>query len=110
MLLWVDDLRDPAEYVGNYYWERGWVWSTNYKTAIRWLTKGVDYVTLDNDLGGKKEGRHILLWMIEHNTWPDLGVGVHSANPVARATMEEDIRTHYFYTHYTQVDNVQFRS
>ena len=50
---------------------------------------GVEEASLDNDLGeGIPEGRKLVLWMAEHDTWPSRAIRVHSANPVSVEYME----------------------
>ncbi|WP_306669305.1 cyclic-phosphate processing receiver domain-containing protein [Rhodococcus pyridinivorans] len=44
-------------------------------------TGGVRVMSLDHDLGGDHTSRAVVLWMCEHEVWPD-EVSVHSANPV----------------------------
>lgn len=92
--LWLDDIRDPAEWIGPDWKEKGWVWAKDYDEAIAYLSHGhIIAASLDNDLGPwpMKEGRHVLLWMIENKIRPELGVMTHSANPVASQRMRQDI-------------------
>ena len=78
-----------------------WVRAYNFHEAIVLLNRR-DYaiVSLDHDIAsfyGNKEmtGRDILNYMIaervENGRFMDVEVRVHSANPVGRATMEQDI-------------------
>lgn len=90
--LWLDDLRDPADFVSPTWKQDGWVWAKSFEEAIAYLVHGeISYASLDNDLGGVKEGRHLVTWMVENGVWPKDGVAVHSANPVASKVMREDI-------------------
>jgi hypothetical protein len=75
--LWLDDLRPPPD--------EDWVWVKSVDDAISWmLTKTVTHASLDNDLGeDKPEGRKLVLWMAEYDTWPQESILVHLANPVA---------------------------
>lgn len=50
--LWVDDLRDPTDYVGE-----GWKWVKTYDAAIDVIqSHQFETIALDNDLGEEKEG------------------------------------------------------
>ncbi|WIB65482.1 cyclic-phosphate processing receiver domain-containing protein [Curtobacterium sp. MCBD17_040] len=44
-------------------------------------------VSFDHDLGGDDTTRPVMLWMAEHDIWPD-EVRVHTANPVGRDWLE----------------------
>lgn len=81
MKLWLDDLRPPPD--------EGWVWVETVDDAISWLmTDTVVDASLDNDLGDEQpEGRRLVLWMAEHETWPSGSITIHSANPVASQYM-----------------------
>lgn len=59
------------------------------------LRKGiiVEAISLDHDLGGDDTSRPVVLWMAEHQFWPDK-VYVHTANPVGREFLE-GITNHY---------------
>ncbi|MBA5846182.1 MULTISPECIES: cyclic-phosphate processing receiver domain-containing protein [Gordonia] len=73
MKLWVDDLRTPPD---------GWAWAKTSAEAIGMLTDhAVTEPSLDHDLGGDDTTRPVVLWMCEHEVWPEV-VRVHSANPV----------------------------
>lgn len=90
--LWVDDVRTPPG--------PDWVWVGTPAAAI-WTLQNhqVSHMSLDHDLGidvmsddmADLTTREVVLWMIEHNTWPDTVV-VHSANPVGRDWLEEMIK------------------
>lgn len=82
MFLWLDDLRDPAEYGCS-----GWEWVKTAEAAIELLKTGrVLAASLDHDLGGTP-GYAVVLWMEEQDIWPERGVWVHSANVSAREKM-----------------------
>lgn len=96
--LYVDDdavNRNPPD-DGN-LWHRAF----NFHNAINLLELfEYDIVSLDHDIAsfyGNKEmtGRDILNWMIEEKVTKgrlqNVEVRVHSANPVGRKTMQEDI-------------------
>ena len=89
MKIWVDDVREPPE---------GWRWFTRSEDVIAWLTYDLSLVrmgfepdtramSLDHDLGGDDTTRPIVLWMCEHDFWPN-EVYVHSANPVGVEWLE----------------------
>lgn len=95
MKLYVDDLRDAPE---------GWDIARNFHQAICMLETGkYDTVSLDHDIAsfyGNKEmtGRDVLNWMIACKVEGKLNwntVTVHSANPVGRQTMLEDIARYF---------------
>lgn len=82
--VWLDDVR-PAP--------AGWHRVHSVNDAIRLLQTGaaVSEMSLDHDLGDYSgdggDGVKLVLWMAEHECWPDR-VRVHSMNPVGRANME----------------------
>ena len=82
MRLWLDDLRTPPDDT--------WTWVKTIEEAIPLLRAGeVEEASLDNDLGEHiPEGRKLVLWMAEHDTWPTRAIRVHSANPVSVEYME----------------------
>jgi hypothetical protein len=77
MKLWVDDLRPtPA----------GWAVARTLSEALAIYTEWhdtIDEVSLDHDLGGDETTRPLVLWMAEHDIWPDV-VRVHTQNNVGR--------------------------
>ena len=77
MRLWLDDLRDPPDAT--------WTRVTTVADAQAALERGdVRDASLDNDLGdGELEGRRLVFWMCENDTWPSESLAVHSANPEA---------------------------
>ncbi len=118
MILWLDDVREPARhgYIGAY-------WARNYDEAITILHTGaVTFASLDHDIGAcgeceaaglhvgdmktaettfynrcphAKSGYDVVCWMEENNVWPKDGVVVHSMNPVGRQRMQQVIDKHY---------------
>lgn len=85
---WVDDCR-LAPF--------GWIHLPNYDMTMKFMmrTKGnVSVLSLDHDLGEKKTGYDILLWMIDNNWWPADEIRIHTANPVGRDNMTYAINRH----------------
>lgn len=97
--IWLDDERNPVDF--NFPMARTY-WAQDYDTAVHLLTHEPDLarpniISLDNDLGGTKEGYDFLKFIVEQaeisgiNYWPR-EIRVHSANVVAlenmRATIE----------------------
>ncbi len=89
--LYVDDLRDIPD--------SSWDVARNFHVAITMLeTNQYDHVSLDHDIAsfyGLREmtGRDVLNWLIfrKNDGLPvPTTVVVHSANPVARSTMDAD--------------------
>ncbi len=86
MKLWVDDRRTPPDST--------WVWAKDAQTAISHLYMAgvpavmdhIEEISLDNDLGGPEEGKHVLDWMISWAVWPDV-LTIHSSNRAAREEM-----------------------
>lgn len=86
MKLWVDDLRTPPDDT--------WVWAKDAQTAISHLymagvpavMEHLEEVSLDNDLGGPEEGKHVLEWMCSWDVWPDV-LTIHTSNRPAREEM-----------------------
>lgn len=75
--LWVDDVRTPPE---------DWHWAKNSAAAIECLDRmrnQITHISLDHDLGGDDTTRPVVLWMCEHELWPQ-NIQVHTANPVGR--------------------------
>ena len=94
MKLFVDDIRDPKEWVGD-----GWIWAKTYDIAIDYLQMGgVTEISLDHDLacydatGREQTGYDIAIWMASHDVWPRNGAKSHSANPVGRQRIEAVIK------------------
>jgi hypothetical protein len=104
MQLWLDDLRDPAD-----YGKVGWHWARTAREALAWIAARNPEVTelsLDHDLGwesllgfdSKKEetGYDVVLFLETHpRFWPKDGVHVHSSNPAGAKRMQMVIDRHY---------------
>jgi hypothetical protein len=102
--LWLDDERDPAEWLPHIRWMRGrpaedyegWVWAKTAHEAIDVLATGeVTIASLDHDLGDETivgDGNQVLLWLDERSfldeDFPIPEVHVHSSNTGARPRME----------------------
>ncbi|ASR76576.1 hypothetical protein SEA_SUSHI23_185 [Streptomyces phage Sushi23] len=90
MKLWIDDIRTCPE---------GWVWAKDSFAAICHVKKLMlknhrfEAVSFDHDLGDDDTTRPVVLWMAEHEFWPEK-VYVHTANPVGREFLE-GIINHY---------------
>jgi hypothetical protein len=92
MNLWLDDVRDPADYN-----RVGWVWAKTYDEAVASLSTGeVEELSLDHDLtpaqtnpadgtvkhDGEKCGCDVVKWMIQNRQcWPKGRIHIHSQNP-----------------------------
>lgn len=99
MRLWVDDVRTPPDSYDSPHnpgetISPSWWWAKTSKAAIDSLRyhnqQGINpfvEISLDHDLGGDDTTRPVVLWMCEHNVWPEI-VGVHTANPVGREWLE----------------------
>lgn len=82
MKLWIDDERvTPAGYTHN---------ALSSAQAIDLISRNRDnfeLVSFDHDLGmvagNEDTSRRVLLWMAEHEAWPD-EIRFHTANPVGR--------------------------
>lgn len=78
--LWLDDIRPVPDAT--------WTWVKTVADAIELMATGdVSEASLDHDLGeddGKQlpEGRALVYWMAENDTWPTESISVHSANVV----------------------------
>ena len=76
--LFVDDERFPPE---------GWELAKTSEEALYWLdylkrhTDPFIAISLDHDLGGDDTTRPVVLWMCEHDFWPEQ-VYVHTGNPI----------------------------
>lgn len=80
--IWLDDLRPSPV---------GWVWVKTAEDAIRYIMTGqILKLSLDHDLGAKKNGGDVLRWLEEqvfaHNFSPPI-VEIHTMNNVARSWM-----------------------
>ena len=86
MKLYLDDERPAPD---------GWVLIKTAEMAIRYLKKGiVSEISLDHDLGRKKTGYDVILWMEEavaRTGYIPPDIRIHTANPVGRRKMEAGI-------------------
>lgn len=107
MKLWLDDLRDPANYGCPEF-----VWVKTAEDAIAAFGTGkVRIASLDHDLtdaqmriggffgmihdDGKLSGYDVILWLEAHpEFWPPEGITVHTANIAGRERMNEVIERH----------------
>ena len=85
MKIYLDDLREIPD--------SSWTLIRTVEECQELLIKGdVDTISMDNDLGwGYTEGRKLADWMEETGNWPNKECFAHSANPVARAYMQQII-------------------
>jgi hypothetical protein len=74
MKLWLDDVRPVPD---------GWTWAKHVEEAVSLMESAdVEEASLDHDLGeGFEEGHRLVLWMVEHDSWPSEALSVHSSNP-----------------------------
>ena len=79
--LWLDDIRTPPD--------ESWTWVRTVADAILLMKAGgVCEASLDHDLGvgddGHElpQGRTLVYWMAENDTWPTEALSVHSANVI----------------------------
>lgn len=107
MKLWVDDEREPKEWLPSIRWFRGrdtreleeGIWAKTAPDAIALLERGgIDEASLDHDLGDPDEagtGYAILLWIEERAAMDDdyqpPVIHIHSSNMGARGRMESAI-------------------
>ena len=102
ILLWLDDLRDPARLPWSSIVESlsmydvapvGLHWARSYDEFCDALDRygpQICAVSFDNDLGAGREGRHALTELerrIRLHDWPRITLHAHTANPAARAEM-----------------------
>ena len=89
MKLYLDDVREIPDCT--------WTLVRTVEECQELLIKGdVDELSCDNDLGlGYTEGRRLVDWMEETGNWPNKECFVHSANPVARAYMQQIIDRYF---------------
>ena len=91
--IWVDDMRMAPE---------GFRICRNYKSAIATIEYfslcegGIDFISLDHDLGEEKTGYDIAKYIVENNI-SIKAFSCHSMNPVGKKNIEE-LLTHYGYT------------
>ena len=104
--IWLDDERDPSEWLPHMPWMRGrdpaiepWTWVKDAHAAVRTLeSQDVDEVSLDHDLGEREdvgEGYDVLAWIEEkvhedERYLPPI-LHVHTSNTGARDRMESAV-------------------
>ncbi len=109
MKLWVDDVRDPSEWLPHIRWFRGrdqselddWAWVKSAQEAIAYLeSENVVEVSLDYDLGDPDvvgDGYQVAVWVEARVTTDDDYVPpiihVHSSNVVGRERLEAAARS-----------------
>ena len=88
MRLFIDDERPAPE---------GWIWAKTSSKALLYLNVWRDYgskfeaISFDHDLSEEDTTRRVLLWMCEHNYWPNEAY-VHTGNPVGEEFLVGMIR------------------
>ena len=90
--LWIDDKRpapEPFRHCRNY---KEAIASINYFSTCE---GGIDFISFDHDLGGKKSGYDIAKYLVENHI-PVQCYAVHSSNPVGRFNIEQ-LLDHYGY-------------
>lgn len=87
MKLWIDDIRNPAEWRPNEHW----VWVKNYKDAVSTIKDlGVSHISFDHDLGEEMTGydiAKIIEELASNNAIGRISWEIHSANPVGAANI-----------------------
>ena len=89
MKLFLDDKRKHPD---------GWILVKSAERAIQLLKKGVvTEISLDHDLGRRKSGYDVVLWMEQEiakkGFAPPANIIIHTANPVGRAKMEQAVES-----------------
>lgn len=88
MKIWLDDERDPKDYVDEKTYldePEPWVWIKTADEVLALLeSKRVTAISLDHDLGGEKTGYDVAKWIeaSAHAGGPRLRWFIHTANPV----------------------------
>ncbi len=78
MKLFLDDMRSVPD---------GYTVARTYEECVSLLKNNdVDTISLDHDLGTKKTGYDICLWLVENEVYPKY-ILIHSANPVGQKNM-----------------------
>lgn len=93
MKLWLDDLRPaplgwtPAKTVGEAValLKTGEVDEASLDHDVIWDADGD--ATADDDWERRRTGLAVVLWMEQNNSWPKLGVAIHSSNAEGRLRM-----------------------
>jgi len=91
MKLWVDDIRDPKKFIPD---EKNIIWAKTYKQAIKIIDSiDLQWISLDNDLGSKKTGYDVLIYLeektIKEENYILPFIYIHSSNVVAVKRMED---------------------
>ena len=108
MKVFLDDERDPREWLPDMGWWRGrdpsdldeWVWARTAPEAVAFLEAGgVTEVSLDHDLGEGEDvgdGYDVLLWLEERVATDDAyqppAIHIHTSNIAARDRMESAVK------------------
>ncbi len=98
MNIWLDDERNPSDYVVGTWW-----WVTRAEDLIRFLSALEDMtgitLSLDHDLGdGVLTGYDVMLFIEDRvaEGWnPPTEIRIHTQNPVGRKNMEAARRSIY---------------
>ena len=78
--VFLDDLRKPF---------KDFQLVKNYDECIKLLdVKNVEIISLDHDLGTKKSGYDVAMYMVKNNIYPKQ-IYIHSANPVGAQNIYE---------------------
>ena len=90
MKIFLDDIRTPPD--------DSWTLIKSAEMTIKLLKLGVvEELSLDHDLGRKKTGHDVLLWMekavVKESFTPPSNIVIHSANPVGRKNMQATIES-----------------
>ena len=104
MKIWLDDLRDPSEWLPHVRWFRGrgpddldqWVWVRTAQEAIALLeSEDITEISLDFDLGPREEvgdGHDVVAWIEERaaldEKYEPPTTHVHSSNISGRQRLE----------------------
>lgn len=107
--LWLDDVRDPKQWLPQMGWMRGrpaehmqnWKWATTAQEAIDHLEKhDVSEISLDHDLGDEATAGtgYDVLNYIEQRTFLSSNykppvIHIHTSNPSAREKMEAAVKS-----------------
>ena len=93
--LFLDDQDDKIRPVKKFYPSASENDFVRVKTFHKFVStireKGIpDFISFDNDLGGKKEGFDCAKWLVNYSglNLKNLEFNVHSANPVAKKNIE----------------------
>lgn len=101
ILIWLDDIRDPKEYLfPRVYMSCEVIWVGTYEQFIRAYDEYHEMdlmISLDHDLGEEKSGYDCLKYIAERCMENDTDlpyIEIHSANPVGRRNMEDYIKSY----------------